>query len=71
MSIPHLSQDFDSTCFRDTDTLGLLATTEPRLAFHDIYGGRPEEVVDDYPRQPDNPEDRASRVDWACWLLGR
>ena len=72
MSIPHLSQDFDSTCFRDTDTLGLLATTEPRLAFHDIYGGRPEEVVDDYPRRPDNREDRASRVDWAClaaWAL--
>ena len=65
MSISHLSQDFDSTCFQDTDTLGLLATTQPRLALHDIYGGTPAVEVDDYPRQPNNnPEDHASRVDW-------
>ena len=72
MSIPQLPQDFDSTCFRDSDTLGLLATTEPRLAYRDIYGGRPEEQVDDYPRRPDTLDDRASRVDWAClaaWAL--
>ena len=72
MSIPNLQQDFNSACFLELDTLGLLATTESRLAFHDIYGGKPEELVDDYPRRPDTLDDRASRVDWAhlaAWAL--
>ena len=53
MSIPNLSQEFSGACFLESDTLGLLATAESRLVFHDIYGGQPEELVDDYPRQPD------------------
>ena len=65
MSIPNLPHEFDSACFQEADTLGLLATSQARLAFHDIYGGTPAADVDDYPRQPD-PDDPASRVDWPC-----
>ena len=52
MSIPNLQHEFDSTCFLETDTLGLLATSQACIAFHDIYGGTPAADVDDYPRQP-------------------